>query len=111
MTRNRRDLNHSEIVSTLRTMGCSVFDTSQTGNNFPDLVIGFLGKTYLAEIKDGAKTPSAKRLTPGQQEFFESWRGHVCVLTSVDEAIHFVNRARLDQGNQKSYNDIKPFKL
>ena len=39
------------------------------------------------EIKDGSKPPSARRLTPAEQEFFDTWRGQVCVVNSVAEAL------------------------
>ena len=41
------DLNHQDIVKTLRSLGASVFDASGIGRGFPDLVVGIYDKTVL----------------------------------------------------------------
>jgi hypothetical protein len=43
---NRADLNQSEIVKALRTVGVTVHITNQVGNGFPDIVCGVFGKNY-----------------------------------------------------------------
>lgn len=84
----RTDANHAEVVRALRQAGCSVFDTSSVGGGFPDLVVGCGGKTMLMEIKDGAKPPSARRLTPAQLELHAAWRGGpIAVVMDVESAI------------------------
>jgi|TARA_R110002110_G_scaffold344363_2_gene554318 hypothetical protein len=50
----------------LRRAGWAVHDTSRLGGGFPDLVAGRDGRVVLIEVKDGAKPPSAKRLTPAE---------------------------------------------
>ena len=83
----RLDANQAEIVSALRMIGASVYDTSAVGRGFPDLVVGFRGRTLLIECKDGAKRPSARKLTPEQVEFQVGWRGHWAVAISADDAV------------------------
>ena len=63
----RTDANHATIRDALRSVGCSVADTSAVGQGFPDLVIGFRGATMLIEVKDGSKAPSRRKLTPEQE--------------------------------------------
>lgn len=58
-----------------RALGCDVRSTASVGAGFPDLVVGLAGRTYLVEVKDGRKAPSARRLTPLEEKFREGWRG------------------------------------
>lgn len=87
----RTDANQPEIIKGLRACGCSVWDTSGVGNGFPDIVVGRAGYNWLFEIKDGAKPPSKRKLTPCEKAFFASWRGSVAVVKSLDEAIQMIN--------------------
>jgi hypothetical protein len=87
----RVDSNHGEIVSTLRRLGATVQDASRMGGGFPDLVVGFRGRTLLVEVKDSAKPPSARQLTPDQERWHSRWRGQVCIVSSVDEALALLN--------------------
>ena len=83
----RIDANQEKIVAALRAMGATVRIVTQ-GNGLPDLLVGFRGVTILMEVKDGQKVPSARKLTPAEQKFFEEWRGGiVAIVNSVDEAI------------------------
>jgi hypothetical protein len=75
--RHRRDATQSPAVAELIAMGFSVADTSQCGDDFPDLVIGKHGLTGLVELK--AKSPGRttmnKLVSAGQREFAATWRG------------------------------------
>ena len=84
------DDNQAEIVAALRRAGCSVCILSGVGNGCPDLSVGLRGVTYLLEVKDGSKCPSKRRLTAGEQQWHEKWRGHVAVVNSVDDALDAV---------------------
>ncbi len=91
--RARVDANQSEIVSAFRKMGATVFDLSRVGRGCPDLLVGRAGKTYLVEIKDGAKVKSARKLTDAQVTFREVWRGEQPVtVESVDDAVALLNQ-------------------
>jgi Holliday junction resolvase len=83
----RVDSNHSDIVKTLRDLGCSVFDTSRVAGGFPDLVVGRNNKTVLVEVKADKKS----KFTPAQELFMMNWRGSTVVrIDSVDSAIRLV---------------------
>ncbi len=83
----RTDNNHSEIVKTLRQLGCSVFDTSRVAGGFPDLVVGKNKVTCLVEIKQNEKS----KYTSAQELFMMNWRGSTVVrINDVDGAIRLV---------------------
>ncbi len=64
------DANQPEIVEALRRVGVHVHITSDLGEGFPDLVTYKPGiGVKLIEVKDGAKPPSARRLTEQQCKF------------------------------------------
>ena len=48
-------------------------------------VIG--GVNYLVEVKDGSLPPSARKLTGPQVDFHNDWRGQICVVKNLDEAV------------------------
>ncbi len=83
----RRDANEGPIIDALRGMGCSVKQT----HDF-DLVVGYQGLNLLIEVKDPAKSPSARKLTPDQVKFKGEWRGQYDVAYTPEDAIHIVKR-------------------
>ena len=86
---SRTDSNQSEIVNALRKLGAVVLITSQLKNCF-DLLVFHNGKVYPVEVKDGTLSPSARKLTSGEQQFkekIESVGVKYNVITSVEEAI------------------------
>ena len=85
------DANQAEIVQALRQIGAVVQSLAAVGNGCPDLLVGFRGKNWLLEIKDGNKPPSAQALTPHQVEWHRVWAGHVVVVNSVESAIAAIN--------------------
>lgn len=88
----RTDANQIAIIKALRAIGASVADTSGAGSGFPDLVVGYRGRNWLLEVKDGRKPPSARRLTNDQEIFAAGWRGHWACVKSEAEAIELVTR-------------------
>lgn len=82
------DRNQPEIVTALRRIGADVFSLAAVGCGIPDLLVGFRGATFLLEIKDGSKPPSARQLTDDQVEWHAAWRGGRCVVVSnITEAL------------------------
>ena len=86
---NRVDSNHASVKDDLEAAlpGVSVFDAAGSGRGFPDLVVGYNGLTYLYEVKDGKKSPSARKLTNAQVGFHGNWQGHVAVICSAEEIL------------------------
>ena len=81
------DANQSEIVAAFRKAGATVTPLHAVGQGCPDLLVGFRGVNYLVEVKDGAKPPSARKLTPDQVSWHDTWRGQVAVVKSAAEAL------------------------
>lgn len=86
----RVDDNQREIVEELRRAGCSVWSLAGVGKGFPDLAVGFRGRNLFLEVKDGSKPPCKRKLTPDEEAFHASWRGHVAVVESVEDALKIV---------------------
>lgn len=84
------DANQPEIVETFRAMGCSVVSAAPMGKGFPDLIVGYRGRNYLIEVKDGSKPPSKRKLTPDQEDFHRDWRGRIHVIESKEKAENFI---------------------
>lgn len=81
------DANQPAIVAALRAIGATVQPLHSVGSGCPDIVVGFRGCTFLLEIKDGAKPPSARRLTPDQEDWHGGWNGQVAVVMNEAEAL------------------------
>jgi hypothetical protein len=87
------DRNQPEIVKQLRKIpGVSVAHTHTVGDGFSDLVVGYKGKNYLCEVKDPAKPPSARKLTPDEEKFHSEWKGQVSVVESVTDILKLINQ-------------------
>jgi hypothetical protein len=81
------DANQSDIVSALRKVGASVTPIHAVGNGCPDLLVGFRSKNYVFEVKDGAKPPSARKLTDDEAVWFGNWKGEAHVVETAEQAI------------------------
>lgn len=86
-TYGRLDDNHAEIVDFLRSIpGVSVQSLASVAFGCPDLLIGYQDINYLAEVKDGRKPPSKRRLTPAEVKWHEDWTGQKAIIKSVEDA-------------------------
>lgn len=85
----KRDANHAAVRQVLRDIGCSVLDLGNVGAGCPDLLVATPrgDRTFLLEVKDGDKPPSARKLTAQQRDFAASWKGETHVVTSRQEAM------------------------
>lgn len=79
------DANQAIIIAAFRRLGCTVQPLHTVGKGCPDALVGYRGRSYAVEIKDGDKPPSARKLTPAEQQWHDDWRGHVCIVTSLDD--------------------------
>ena len=82
----RRDNGEQDIIKAMRAEGAFVKVINDEGTF--DLLCWYNGRTLLLEIKDGTKPPSARRLTPAEQNFHDEWPGdNLYIVNSVEEAI------------------------
>ena len=82
----RIDANHVAVVKALRQAGATVQSLAGVGKGVPDLLVGIRGKTALFEVKDGAKVPSARKLTPDQLAWHAAWQGGTLAVVDGPEA-------------------------
>jgi hypothetical protein len=85
--RAKVDDNQREIVQALRQCGASVQSLAAVGKGVPDLLVGFRGRNYLMEVKDGKKKPSQRALTEDEAFWVLHWKGDVKVVNNVEEAL------------------------
>jgi len=83
----RVDSNQAEIVEALRKIGCVVTPTHMVGSGYPDITVGFRGRTILLEIKS-----EKGKLTEAEEDWFLAWTGEAYVVRSVEEALEVVQR-------------------
>jgi Holliday junction resolvase len=81
----RVDRNQREIVAALRKAGASVQHLHGVGKGCPDLLVGYMSRNYLMEVKGPKGT-----LTSDQVEWHESWRGRACIVRSPLEALEAI---------------------
>lgn len=86
------DANQPDIVKALRANRCDVLSLAAVGDGCPDLLVWspWTRSHELLEVKDGAKSPSRRKLTDDQVKFHAKWGGPIHVVTSVDEALRAV---------------------
>jgi len=86
----RVDANHGDVIQALRSAGYVVIDASRVGGGFPDAIAMKHGRVVFVEIKNGAKVPSARKLTADEAKWHETAARAgviVQVITSVEDAI------------------------
>lgn len=92
------DANQGEIVKALRAHGCEVLSLAPMGGGCPDLLVwtpyarsgwreSVKGRIFLAEVKDGSKPASDRKLTPDQERFHAKWPGEIDIINNVAEAL------------------------
>jgi hypothetical protein len=94
------DANQAAVVRALRAVGATVQSLASVGGGCPDLLVGYRGRTYLLEVKDGARMPSKRRLRPGQEAFRDRWRGAtVATVHGPKEALELVCAVSVTPGS------------
>lgn len=77
----KRDQNEPEIIEALEGVGATVVQ-NPVGKGQPDLIVGYMGVTYLLEVK-----MPGNKLNPKQVKWHWNWSGQVDVVTTPDEAL------------------------
>ncbi len=85
------DRNQAEIVKALRKVGATVQSLAMVGNGCPDVLVGFRRSLSVMEIKDGLLVPSARKLTPKEEEWHRTWQGFpVFIVKDIDDALRAI---------------------
>ena len=87
----RVDDNQAQIVRVLRAVGATVQSIAGVGDGCPDLLVGFRRQSFLLEVKDAAKVPSAQKLTKLEERWHLLWQGlPVSVVHTPEEALEAI---------------------
>jgi hypothetical protein len=93
--RHRKDRNHPEIREAVEALGYLWIELSQTNTGLDAIVVKH-GRMVPVEVKDGARPPSARKLTPHEEQVHQQLKERgitVEILTGVDQSLD-VLRAR-----------------
>ena len=64
---------------------------THTLKNAFDILVGYEGRDFKMEIKDGKKPPSQRKLTSGELKFKNEWKGsEYHIVISLEEAIRII---------------------
>lgn len=86
----RVDTNQAAMVAALRQIGATVQPLHTVGQGCPDLLVGYRGVNYLFEVKDGAKAPSARKLTLAETDWHTNWQGRVVTVETIEQALQAI---------------------
>jgi hypothetical protein len=79
------DGNQPDIMKALNALrGVVATSTARVGDGFPDIAVGYRGRTYLFELKDPSRPRSARALTAREQEWHLDWTGHAAIAETVE---------------------------
>ena len=92
MTYAKIDENQPAIVAALRQAGASVQSLAAVGKGCPDLLIGYAGENYLAEIKNPDKPKRDRDLTPDQVKWHAEWKGIINVIETKEQALRLIGK-------------------
>lgn len=87
------DATQPEIVAELERLGCAVRSTAGEGNGFPDLVVWYLDRHHLVEVKG-----KRGKLTQKQKDFMRDWPGAVWIVRDKTEAMAIVQQWEKESG-------------
>ncbi len=88
MRARRTDANLTDIVAAYRRAGCIVDIT----NGRWDLTVQYRGLTELVEVKDGAKSPSRRKLTRAEEKTHATMA--VRIVQSLNDVMAHVHDLR-----------------
>ena len=85
--RSRIDANQPEITRALRKLGAVVTPIHTLGHGIPDLLVSWRQRWYVLEVKDGAKPPSDRKLTPDEKKWIGAQRAPVHIVESITDVL------------------------
>ena len=79
------DVSQKAIVAKLRQYGATVQILADVGRGVPDLLVGYVGKNFLMEVKS-----SKGKLSNTQQNWHLNWRGQVNIVRTEEDALNII---------------------
>ena len=86
MRRAKVDQNQKELVEYARSIGATVTHLHSVGSGVPDILIGYNGSNYLAEIKN-----EKGKLNALQVKWFNNWSGQARVIRTKEDINELLN--------------------
>lgn len=86
MRRAKVDQNQKELVQYARNLGASVTHLHNVHGGVPDILIGYRGFNYLAEIKN-----EKGKLNELQVKWFNNWGGQARVIRTKEDINELLN--------------------
>lgn len=83
----RKDANHNAMVEALVKGGAVVKDTSKLMQGFPDLLVWYMDKWHLVEIKNPETSYGKKGLSKSQEKFANEWKGGPVMIIRTQEDV------------------------
>lgn len=90
----RIDVPQPDIVQAIRDIGGEVTHLHALGRGVADLLVSYRQRWLVLEVKDGAKPPSKRRLTPDEVRWIGKQHAPVYVVTSAAEAVGILTMMR-----------------
>ena len=87
----RRDENERGIIFALEQVGATVHQVDD--KDFPDLVVGYRGQTFLIEVIGSEKAKKFKQnagLSNGQAKWHGKWKGHSAAVRTQAQALKVI---------------------
>jgi hypothetical protein len=84
------DATQSAIVRALRKRGAFVQSMASIGKGCVDLLVAFRGEWKVAEVKNGALTPSARKLTPMELDWVSAAQAPVYLIENEAQVDDFL---------------------
>ncbi len=84
------DANQKRVTAELRKRGFSVALTHTLGGGRPDFTVGRWGVSVDVELKDPAKPPSQRKLTPAEAKWHGAWKGCAMIAETAEEIVDFM---------------------
>jgi hypothetical protein len=83
MRARRTDSNHTQLLTEARQVGAEILDLHALPGAL-DALVGYRGRLYLVEIKDGAKVKSKRKVTPAEELTIARFRLIGCPVLIVE---------------------------
>jgi hypothetical protein len=87
----RRDENERGIIFALEQVGATVHQVD--AQDFPDLVVGYRGQTFLIEVIGDEKDKKFRQnggLSDGQAKWHRRWKGHAAAARTQTQALRVI---------------------
>lgn len=87
---SRRDDNQKEFIEDMEVIGATVVDLSSIGDGCGDVLVGYMFRNFLFEIKNPEQPKSKRQLRKSQVKFSNAWKGQYRKVETSAEAMRIM---------------------